>query len=225
MRGSDNAQLLAAGLGVLLTPIAGFDVKRFELPARRDRKRDTALPAAAQGGDMEAFAALVRIHSAEVFRLAYRLTRQRQDAEDVVQETFLRAYRRLPQFGGDAAFGTWLHRIAINCACDLLRTRQRAPGPAASLDEEPAGDLDALTSTAASPERAATSAEAQRRIDAALCGLTASERTAFLLRHVEAMPIEEIGRTLGLSQGAAKQAVFRAVRKLRQILTPLVRPR
>lgn len=220
MPGSDDAplQLLMAGCGVL-TPVAGLDVKRSGKPARREIQRDAVLVAAAQRGDMEAFAALVRTHSARVFRLAHRLTQQRQDAEDVVQETFLRAYRRLPQFGGDASFDTWLHRIAVNCACDLLRTRQR--GPVAYFEEEPAEQLGSLESAAASPERAAVAAEAQRRVNAALCDLTSRERTAFLLRHVEAMPIEEISQALGLSQGAAKQAVFRAVRKLRQILAPV----
>lgn len=214
------------GRGVTVRPLATSNEMNDEsapAPAWQDRrhaKRDLALAAAAQRGDREAFGDLVRLHGAEVFRLAYRFTRQRQDAEEVVQETFLRAYRRLDRFGGDASFGTWLHRIAVNCACDFLRKRQRHAG---ALEEEPV--LDSLPSAAASPERAAASAEVQRAVNAALSGLTAAERAAFLLRHVEEMPIEEIGRTLDLSRGAAKQSVFRAVRKLRQALAPLVRSR
>src|SRR4249920_3278347 len=85
---------------------------------------DAAAVALARDGDSEAFRALVERHSRAVYRLAHRMTGSPQDAEDVVQETFLKAYRQLGRFESRANFGTWLHRIAVNCAIDLHRARQ-----------------------------------------------------------------------------------------------------
>ena len=84
---------------------------------------DAAAVALARGGDSEAFRALVERHGRAVYRLAYRMTGSAQDAEDVVQETFLKAYRQLTRFESRANFGTWLHRIAVNCSIDLIRAR------------------------------------------------------------------------------------------------------
>jgi RNA polymerase sigma-70 factor (ECF subfamily) len=173
--------------------------------------RDTSFLARARAGETAAFAELVRRHSPELFRLAYRLTRQEQDAEDVVQETFLRAFRQLGRFNGRSSLQTWLYRIALNCATDLLRKRRR---------EAPEEDGETLPSALPSPESAAAGAELQRRLTAAFSRLSASENAAFVLRHVEALPIEEIGRVLGVSRAAAKHTVFRAVRKLREALGP-----
>ena len=86
-----------------------------------------AAVARARAGDREAFRILVETHSPAVFRLAYRMTGHEEDAEDVVQETFLKAYRSLPNFQGKAGFTTWLHRIAANCAVDLVRARAARP--------------------------------------------------------------------------------------------------
>src|SRR5260221_7299934 len=99
---------------------------------------DAAEVARARAGDEGAFRALVERHSRAVFRLAYRMTGNEHDAEDVVQETFLKAYRRMAQFESRAQFGSWLHRIAANCAFDLLRARSRRDElPFAGEGEEP----------------------------------------------------------------------------------------
>jgi RNA polymerase sigma-70 factor, ECF subfamily len=160
----------------------------------------------------------VERHSRGVFRLAFRMTGNEHDAEDVVQETFLKAYRKLAGFEERAQFGSWLHRIAANCAYDLLRTRVRQDD---RLDrtEGPEGDRT-LTVPAddPSPERLVAGGEVRRRLRAALARLSALERSAFTLRHVEGMSIAEISRALDLDTSAAKQSVFRAVRKLRQAL-------
>src|SRR6187549_2754734 len=90
----------------------------------------------ARHGDEEAFAALVQQHSRRVFQLAFRMMRNEQDAEDVVQESFLRAYRQMGGFQARADFGTWLYRIAVNCAVDMMRTRQhRMSGRSTPLEE------------------------------------------------------------------------------------------
>ena len=92
---------------------------------------DAGAVARARAGDREAFQALVERHSRNVFRLAFRMTGNEEDADDVVQETFLKAYRSLPGFAGRSQFSTWLHRIAANCALDLMRRRpwREAPAP------------------------------------------------------------------------------------------------
>src|SRR5512145_1862254 len=102
---------------------------------------DAAAVALARGGDSEAFRALVERHSRAVFRLAHRMTGNAHDAEDVVQETFLRAYRQLGRFESRANFGTWLHRIAVNCSIDLIRSRphKEASHEAADLEHFGAG--------------------------------------------------------------------------------------
>ena len=174
---------------------------------------DAAAVARAKAGDKDGFRSLVERHSRSVFRLAYRLTGNEQDAEDVVQETFLRAYKQLENFESRASFGTWLYRIVANCAVDMIRGRQARQK---HLWTEP---FDVSTSAHASeqpgPERLAESSEVQRRVAAALDGLSPLERAAFALRHYEGRSIDEICRTLNLGTSAAKQAIFRAVKKLR----------
>lgn len=172
----------------------------------------------AREGDEEAFAALVRQHSRRVFQLAFRMTRNEQDAEDVVQESFLRAYRQLNHFQARADFGTWLYRITANCAIDHLRHRQQKVQKRTDAIDT-AGEQ--LVAGAPGPERLAASAQLQRAMDAAMDELTSTERAAFTLRHHEGRSIEEICSLLSLGKSAAKHAVFRAVRKLRVTLGPL----
>jgi RNA polymerase sigma-70 factor (ECF subfamily) len=169
-----------------------------------------ALVARARQGDSEAFRALVEAHSRGAFRLAFRITGNEHDAEDVVQESLLRAFRHLGRFERRADFGTWLHRIVVNCAVDTIRRGQKH---AADCAFEPS--VSGPASEQPGPERLAESSEVQQRVGAALDTLTPLERAAFALRHYEGRTIEEISRMLRLSTSAAKQAVFRAVKKLR----------
>lgn len=176
---------------------------------------DSELVQHARGGDDEAFRLLVERHSRAIYRAAARVTGNAADADDVVQETFLRAYRSLGKFDSRAAFATWLHRIAVNCALDLIDSRKRREG---RVDAE--HDLALLPSSAASPDRVVLGSEMQRAVAAAMATLTGNERTAFVLRHFEGMPLEEIGQVLGTRLNATKNTVFRAVRKLREQLQP-----
>lgn len=180
---------------------------------------DAADVDAARTGDGAAFRRLVERHSRNVFRLAFRMTGSEHDAEDVVQETFLKAYRRLDQFESRAHFGTWLHRVAANCAWDLLRSRRRRSEEPLEADAgEGAGMLPANDP---SPDRLALSAEVRARVEGAMARLSPMERAAFVLRHHQGMSIREIGAALDLDVSATKQSIFRAVRKMRQALEPL----
>jgi len=182
----------------------------------------------ALGGDQDAFRVLVERHGRSLFRLAYRMTGNEHDAEEVVQEAMLRAYRRLDKFESRANFGTWLYRIGVNCALDLMRKRK----PEASHRQQPSGTgeeeldpLDIAVSTDPGPDRLMLSREVRDKVKAAMMELSPVERTAFVLRHFEGRSIEEIGSTLGLGAGATKNSVFRAVQKLRRTLEPLVSQR
>jgi RNA polymerase sigma-70 factor (ECF subfamily) len=164
----------------------------------------------------------VERHSRSVFRLAYRLTGHEQDAEDVVQETFLRAFRQIRRFEARSSFATWLYRITVNCSHDLLRQRPRA-GSRPSLDDpglRVAAEL-ADPSVSADPLRELASRRIDERVRIAMDGLSDQERSAFVMRHFEGLSIEEIGRVLDLKTSAAKHSVFRAVHKLRRALEPV----
>ncbi|PYQ15806.1 MAG: RNA polymerase subunit sigma-24 [Acidobacteria bacterium] len=183
------------------------------------RDDDTEAVAQARTGDADAFRRLVERHSAHVFRLAYRMTRNDHDAEDVVQEAFLKAYRSLDRFEERAHFGSWLHRIAANCAYDALRARERrheSREPAAEGESD--GPMTEPASDDPTPDRLVFGAEVRRRVAVAMRRMSTLERSAFTLRHFEGMSIEEIGRALEVDGSAAKQSVFRAVRKVRAAL-------
>jgi RNA polymerase sigma-70 factor (ECF subfamily) len=181
---------------------------------------DAAVVARVRAGDGEAFRLLVDRHSQSIFRLAVRMVGNEHDADDVVQETFLKAYRQIGRFESRASFATWLYRIAVNCSLDLLRQRPRSAEQKEPDDcDEPAADPEAHPS----PERLTFSVQIQERVTAALAGLTPAERAAFLLRHFEGQSIEDIGRALGLRTSATKHTVFRAVQKVRRVLEPVLR--
>jgi RNA polymerase sigma-70 factor (ECF subfamily) len=182
---------------------------------------DVATVTRARAGDSDAFRLLVEQHSRLVFRVAYRMTGNEHDADDVVQETFLRAYKQLGRFEERANFGTWLHRIAVNCALDLLRSRGRLDRHYGGDPEE--AEMMGAISSDPQQDRLLLSAELRDHVTAAMEKLSGNERTAFVLRHFEGMPVEEIGKTLGIQVNAAKHTIFRAVRKLRESLEPFVR--
>jgi RNA polymerase sigma-70 factor (ECF subfamily) len=183
---------------------------------------DAAYVTMARAGDTAAFGVLVERHSRALFRLAFRMTGNEQDAEDVVQESFLRAYRQLSRFDERASFGTWLYRIVTNCSLDLVRSRRRRSEQIAPAEPEGEDPVLSLPSGDPTPERFALSSEVRGRVAEAMTELSAVERTAFVLRHYEGMGIEEMSRVLGCHPGAAKHSVFRAVQKLRRALEPVV---
>jgi RNA polymerase sigma-70 factor (ECF subfamily) len=176
--------------------------------------------AQARAGNREAFRTLVERHSRAVFRVAYRITGNEADAEDVVQDTFIKAYTELQKFEARSGFGTWLHRIAANCSIDLIRRRPRQ----IVADEDDAEPLLArLASPAPGPERVDAGRQLRERIDTVLERLTPLERAAFTLRHLEQQSIDEISAALGQNPAATRHSIFRAVAKMRRALGPVMR--
>jgi RNA polymerase sigma-70 factor, ECF subfamily len=183
---------------------------------------DPAAVARVRDGDSDAFRSLVERHSRYVFNVAFRLTGSASDAEDVVQIAFLKAYQQLSRFEARADFRTWLHRITVNCSIDLIRTRRHReighdPG---DLEVESAADRDHVVNPG--PDRLLLSAEIRDHVSQGLAELSASERLAFTLRHIEGLPIRDVALAMGLKTEAAKNSIFRAVRKMRAALEPFV---
>ena len=182
-----------------------------------DGSDDQAL-ARARAGDREGFRLLVERHGRGLFRLAHRMTGNEHDAEDVVQEAFLRAYKRLDQFQDRSQVGSWLFRIAANCAYDLLRSRKRRDR---HVDHDVEDGVAMIAAVDAGPDRLAAGSDVRRGVEAAMGGMSDRERSAFALRHFEGWSIAEIAGALGLDESATKQSIFRAVRKARAALAPL----
>jgi len=172
----------------------------------------SALVDAAKNGDVDAFGRLVQLHQHEVFGLALRLVGDRDMAADVAQEAMIRAWRALPNFRGEAAFTTWVHRITVNTAWTLKsRSKRRSADP---LDEVgDIADVGVLT-----PERAGENALLRDALRSALARLPETHRTLVVLKDVEGWTHGEIAETLGISITAAKVRLHRAHVKLRGYL-------
>ena len=166
------------------------------------RDPDPRIVQRARRGDLLAFEELVREFQADAFRFAWHLTRDRQLAEDVTQETFLRVFRFLHGFRGDRRFGSWLFSIVRNCAIDALRLQRRQPLP---LDET-------------MPIRSVTDAAARVELDAALRAVSSDHRETFLLVEVFGLSYQECADVLGVAVGTVKSRMFRA----RQALTEAI---
>jgi RNA polymerase sigma-70 factor (ECF subfamily) len=176
----------------------------------------------ARSGDSDAFRLLVEQHSRAIFRLAFRMTGNEEDAEDVVQETFLRAYRQLANYEARSSFSTWLYRIASNYSLDLIRMRKRHEEKRERGSSEGPDILESIPEARPGPDRIVYSGQVTERVNSALNELSAQERTAFVLRHFEGLSIDEIGQALGTGANATKHSIFRAVQKLRRSLEPVV---
>jgi RNA polymerase sigma-70 factor, ECF subfamily len=174
----------------------------------------------ARKGDREAFDELVRRTYLDTFALARRLAGNDEDARDIVQESYLRAYRAVRSFRGDARFSTWLYRITANSAATFHERRRRHPHGV--LEEHAAGVAD--SSPERDPELRAHAALLRRDLDAALRRLPERLRHVLVLRELYDLPHEEIARALGITEGAAKVRLHRARRRLRDILDPAVGP-
>ncbi len=195
-----------------------------------ERARDVALVAAAKGGDAQAFHALVVAHQARVFSVAYGVLRDRDEAMDVVQDAFIKAYRKLPEFEGAAAFSTWLHRIAVNLCID--RKRSDARRKKTDLDDAAARNLDddplyaeadyAPRMSGHNPLRNAADKQLGAQIGQAMAQLSDDHRAVVLLREVEGMSYEEIAETLGVPKGTVMSRLFHARKNLQRCLRPIL---
>jgi len=175
-------------------------------------------------GDRDAYRVLMERHFCAVHRIAFRITGNREDAEDAAQEAFLRAYNKLPSFRHESSFSTWITRIAMNTALNLVERRSRdlpLRGHRIADDRSPVEQTIQVADGQPGPERCLLDLEAATLRNDALAALTPMERTAFTLRHMEDLPIAEIAAALHVPANSAKQAVFRAVAKLRRSLAPI----
>lgn len=171
---------------------------------------DRALVRACLDGRTEAFDRLVERHQRAVYQLCYRFVRSHEDAADLTQEVFLRAYRSLGRFRGDAALSTWLHRIGVNVC--LNRVSSKAPR------ETPITDAMALASPGADAAAALDRAQQRERVRAAVDRLPRKQRAALILRVYHELSHQEIAAALGTSVGAVKANVFHALASLRRAL-------
>jgi RNA polymerase sigma-70 factor, ECF subfamily len=182
---------------------------------------ESTLVAQAREGDTVAFGELVRRYEGRIFRLAQHITQNREDAEDVLQETFLKAYEHLDQFQGHSKFYTWIVRIAVNQS--LMKLRRRKADRSVSLDETiDTGEDNIVREIAAwgeNPEERFSREELGGLLDSAIQGLEPPYRSVFVLRDIEDLSTEETADALELSIPAVKSRLLRARLQLREKLT------
>jgi RNA polymerase sigma-70 factor (ECF subfamily) len=182
---------------------------------------ESSLVAQAQAGDQNAFSELVGHYERKIYRLAKNITRNDEDAEDVLQDAFLKAYTHLDSFKGDSKFYTWIVRIAVNEA--LMRLRKRKSDRSVPLDEPVELGEESVTREIAvwedNPEQRYSKEEWRRILDEAVEGLKPDFRTVFVLRDIEELSTEETAETLGISVPAVKSRLLRARLALRETLT------
>lgn len=181
---------------------------------------ELTLVQAAKSGDLEAFSELVRRYDRNIFRIAQHITHNEEDAQDVVQDAFLKAYQNLGQFQGQSKFYTWLVRIAVNEA--LMRLRKRRSGRIVSLDEEVETEEGTMPREVAdwspNPEQIYGQSELGNILRKTIQGLPPGFRTVFALRDIEGLSTEETAELLGLSVPAVKSRLLRARLQLRERL-------
>jgi RNA polymerase sigma-70 factor (ECF subfamily) len=181
-------------------------------PPDADPPDDRTLVERSRQGDVEAFEAIYRAHAGRLFNVALRMVGNRADAEDLLQDIFLTAHRKLDSFRGESALGTWLYRLAMNLCLDRLRSRAAKQDHATrALDDEP-GLADGGSRALA--DRAVTRMDLER----ALAQLPDGCRTAFVLHDVEGLEHREVAEILGIAEGTSKSQVHKARLRLRAIL-------
>jgi len=182
---------------------------------------ESVVVAQAKAGDQNAFSELVNRYERKIYRLAKNITRNDEDAEDVLQDAFLKAYTHLDNFKGDSKFYTWIVRIAVNEA--LMRLRKRKTDRSVPLDEPVELGEETVTREIAvwddNPEQRYSQEEWRRILDEAVDGLKPDFRTVFVLRDIEELSTEETAETLGISVPAVKSRLLRARLALREKLT------
>ena len=173
-------------------------------------KDDHALIRAVLSGDKDAYGALVARHGESMFRVAYRITENESDAEEIAQEAFLRGYRSLAEFDARADFCTWIYRIAVNESLNLLRRNGREE----ALDDE----VDLPGPKSDDPEQRAAAAQRSARIRSALMRMSTNDRMVLMLRHFSEFSYQEIGQILDLDEKKVKSRLYEARQQLRGML-------
>lgn len=191
-----------------------------------DKARDLEWVRRIQGGDLRAFEELVRAYQDRVYRLAYSLMRNRDDAQDVAQEAFLRVHGSIKRFEGKSAFSTWIYRIVVNLCHDSRRRKNRRQGEFSidqvSAEREESGEapMELADEAGIDPGRQATEAELEHLVMAAIEELSDPHRTTILLREVENLSYEEIAEATEVSIGTVMSRLHYARKKLQETLAP-----
>ena len=179
------------------------------------REQEAAVIRRVQNGDLNAFEDLVAAYEKNVYTLALRMVGNPQDAEDMAQEAFLKAYRSLPQFRGDSKFSVWLYRIVSNVCLDWLRAQKRRPADSLTEEDEEGEESQMdLPDESALPEELLERRLTREAVQRGLLSLSAEQRQILLLREIQGLSYEEIGQTLDLEPGTVKSRIFRARKRL-----------
>ena len=192
-----------------------------------DRDTDQVLVARVQAGDRAAFDLLVSKYHRKVLRLISRLVRDPAEVEDIAQETFIKAYRALPQFRAESAFYTWLYRIAVNTAKNYLSASNRRPIPMSDLskaddeDESPLSSFEQAVDMQ-TPDSVMLSRQIAKTVEQAMEALPADLRTAVTLREIEGLSYEEIAAAMNCPIGTVRSRIFRARDAIAERLRPLL---
>jgi len=183
-----------------------------------ERASDEELVRFAQKGDRGAFEELMERHKQKAYHIAYDFTRDRDDAKDLSQEAFLKAFTHIGGFDGRSKFYTWFYRILVNVCLDYKRRRQRAPAEPLEETSESAIDLSRVAAQPVSLDQQAIAKQLSRRVGAALAALPPKQRAVFVLRNHHGMSIREIAETIDAAEGTVKVHLHRAVTALRESL-------
>jgi RNA polymerase sigma-70 factor, ECF subfamily len=183
---------------------------------------DKSLVRAAQKGDMEAFEELVARHRDKIYARAYSMMRNEEEAVDLSQEAWVKAWQRLKQFQGESSFATWMTRIVINLCLDQLRRQKRQRAESIEEMNEDAGGVERqMPAVTINPTERLERSELRQRIDKALSHLSHAHRTALVLHEFEEMEYKEIAKTMGCSIGTVMSRLFYARRKMAALLADL----
>jgi RNA polymerase sigma-70 factor, ECF subfamily len=186
---------------------------------------DQALVRLAQRGDLGAFEELVGRHRDKIYARAYGMMHNEEEAIDLAQEAWVKAWQRLRQFQGESGFGTWMTRIVINLCLDQLRKQKRQRTESIeAMDEESGGVERQMPIVEVNPTAGLERAELRQRIDRAMGQLSYEHRTALVLHEFEEMEYKEIAKTMGCSIGTVMSRLFYARRKLAALLADLKKP-
>jgi RNA polymerase sigma-70 factor (ECF subfamily) len=189
-----------------------------------DREIDLQLVERVREGDKRAYGLLVEKYRRKLMRLLSRMVRDADEIEDIAQETFIKAYRALPQFRGDAAFYTWLYRIAVNTAKNYLAAKGRGMQTLSdqAMDEEDEPDERLMAQDIGTPESELLSKQVAYAVDAAVDALPEELRQAITLREIEGMSYEEIAEAMNCPIGTVRSRIFRAREAIAAKLRPIL---
>jgi RNA polymerase sigma-70 factor, ECF subfamily len=191
-------------------------------PTAQEELRDEEIVALCQQGQTEVFELLVRKYMEKAFRIALDFTHDTEQAKDLSQDAFLRAFSRIKQFDGRSSFYTWFYRLVVNLCLDYTRRKGRVIWERLEGEEDGAPERAELADSSSLPDEEAMAGEAKRKVDLTLEAMPNKQRTAFLLRNHQGLSIPDIAKVLKTTEGTVRVYLHRAVAALRQSLVEFV---